>query len=139
VSTEPSWIWQLGTPNEEILDKYIVDPMNGGRRFYSERVATHLTPQDPVPAHIPRQNQKFMDTILDYSDSKWLRSRNIDKWHKNQPVLEVEKIPFRRNHLAHVEDKETEVLGNLKTVICPEPMRISNVSIKVFNPNYRTG
>lgn len=77
-----------------------------------------------------------MDSILDYSDSKWLRSRNVDKWHKNQPVLEVEKIPFRRNHLARVEDKETEVLGNLKTVICPEPMRISNVSTEVFNADY---
>ena len=136
VSMEPSWVWKPGTPNQEILDRYIVDPMNGGRRFYSERIATHLTPQDPVPAHVPRQNQKFMDSILDYSDSKWLRSRNVDKWHKNQPVLEVEKIPFRRNHLARVEDKETEVLGNLKTVICPEPMRISNVSTEVFNADH---
>jgi endoribonuclease Dicer len=136
VSMEPSWGWKPGTPNEEILDRYIVDPMNGGRRFYSERIETHLTPQDPVPAHIPRQNQKFMDSILDYSDSKWLKSRNIDKWHKNQPVLEVEKIPFRRNHLARVEDKETEVLGNVKTVICPEPMRISNVSIEVLKLDY---
>ncbi|KAF3003799.1 Dicer-like protein 1 [Curvularia kusanoi] len=128
VCEEPNWGWTPETPNEQLLDKYILDPMNGARRFYSDSIATHLTPQDTVPAHIPRQNQKFMDTILDYSDSKWARSRDINKWNKNQPVLQVEKIPFRRNHLARVEDKEHEVLGNLKTVICPEPMRISNMS-----------
>ncbi|KAF3043096.1 Dicer-like protein 1 [Didymella keratinophila] len=128
VHEQPTWQWTPDTPEHELLDKYIVDPMNGGRRFYSYGIATHLKPQDPVPAHVPRQNQKFMDTILDYSDSKWLRSRNMDRWHKNQPVLEVEKIPFRRNHLARPEEKENEVLSNLKTVICPEPMRISNIA-----------
>lgn len=128
VFKEPIWQWAPETPDHELLDRYIVDPMNGGRRFYSDRIATHLRPQDPVPAHIPRQNQKFMDSILDYSDSKWQRSRDINRWHKDQPVLEVEKIPFRRNNLARVEDKEQEVLGNLKTVICPEPMRISNIA-----------
>lgn len=127
VSEQPNWQWTPGTPNADILNKYMVDPMNGGRRFYSDRIAVHLRPQDPVPAHIPRQNQKFMDSILDYSDSKWLRSRDINKWQQDQPVVEVEKIPFRRNHLARVEDKEQEVLTSLKTVICPEPMRISSV------------
>ncbi|XPS99549.1 Dicer-like protein 1 [Ascochyta lentis] len=128
VSERPNWQWTPETSEDDIVDKYIVDPFNGGRRFYSDRIATNLKPQDPVPAHIPRQNQKFMDSILDYSDSKWQRSRNIGRWHQDQPVLEVEKIPFRRNHLARVEDKEHEVLGNLKTVICPEPMRISNIA-----------
>lgn len=129
VVEQPNWEWKPETPDAELLDRYILDPMNNGRRFYSYRIATELKPQDPVPAHIPRQNQKFMNTILDYSDSKWGRSRDIDKWHKDQPVLEVEKIPFRRNHLARMEDKEREVLGSLMTVICPEPMRVSNVSI----------
>jgi endoribonuclease Dicer len=128
VHEQPTWQWTPETPEHELLNRYIVDPMNGGRRFYSDNIATRLKPQDPVPAYIPRQNQKFMDTILDYSDSRWLRTRDMDRWHKNQPVLEVEKIPFRRNHLARPEDKENEVLSNLKTVICPEPMRISNMA-----------
>ena len=128
VYEQSTWQWTQDTLNQGLLDRYIVDPMNGGRRFYSNRIAHHLKPQDPVPAHIPRQNQKFMDSILDYSDSKWLRSRDIKRWHQDQPVLEVEKIPFRRNHLARVEDKEQEALSSLKTVICPEPMRFSNVS-----------
>ena len=132
VFEQPNWQWIPETLNHELLDKYILDPMDGGRRFYSDRIASHLKPQDPVPVHIPRQNQKFMDSILDYSDRRWLRSRDINRWHQNQPVLEVEKIPFRRNHLARVEDKEQEASGNSKTVICPEPMRISNVSASVL-------
>lgn len=128
VFERPLWQWTPETPESDLIAKYIVDPMNGGRRFYSDQIATHLKPQDPIPAHIPRQNQKFMDSILNYSDSRWNRTRDIDRWHKVQPVLEVEKIPFRRNNLARVEDKEQEVLGNLKTFICPEPMRISNIA-----------
>jgi len=129
VHQQPNWQWVPGTRDEDILDKYIVDPMNGGRRFYSNSIAFDLRPQDPVPAHIPRQNQRFMDSILDYSDSKWLRSRDISRWYQDQPVLNVEKIPFRRNHLAHVEDKERDVFNSIQTVICPEPMRVSNVSL----------
>lgn len=128
VCNKPIWQWTPKTKDEDLLDKYIVDPMNGGRRFYSNCLAPHLKPQDPVPSHIPRQNQKFMDSILDYSDSRWLRSRDISTWNQSQPVLEVEKIPFRRNHLALVENKEREVFDSLKTYICPQPMRISNVS-----------
>lgn len=129
VHQQPNWQWTPRTKDHDLLDKYIIDPMNGGRRFYSNSIATDLKPQDPVPAHIPRQNQKFMDSIIDYSDSKWLRSRDMNRWYKSQPVLNVEKIPFRRNHLARLEDKERETFGSVKTVICPEPMRVSNVSL----------
>jgi endoribonuclease Dicer len=79
-----------------------------------------------------------MDSILDYSDSRWARSRDISRWNQSQPVLEVEKIPFRRNHLARVEDKEKGELDDLKTYICPEPLHISNVSIQKFI-TYTTG
>jgi endoribonuclease Dicer len=129
VCHEPSWQWTAGIDNEDLLDKYFVDPMNGGRRYYSDCLAPHLKPQDPVPAHIPRQNHKFMNSILDYTDSKWQKSRDISRWDPNQPVLQVEKIPFRRNHLANIEDKEKKELGDLKTYICPQPLRISNGSL----------
>jgi endoribonuclease Dicer len=74
-----------------------------------------------------------MDSILDYSDSKWAKSRDISRWNQSQPVLEVEKIPFRRNHLARVEEKEKGELDDLKTYICPEPLHVSNVSIQRFS------
>jgi endoribonuclease Dicer len=128
VYDSPTWKWTSKTNPEDLVDKYFVDPMNGGRRYYSDRLAPHLKPQDPVPKHIPRQNHKFMNSILDYTDSKWAKSRDISRWNQSQPVLEVERIPFRRNHLACVEDKEKSELNRLKAYICPEPLHISNVS-----------
>lgn len=127
VFRQPSWRWTAETENDDLLDRYFVDPMNGGRRYYSDCLAPHLKPQDPVPVHVPRQNHKFMNSILDYTDSKWQKSRDISRWNPNQPVFQVEKIPFRRNHLANVEDKEKKEFDHLKTYVCPEPLHISNV------------
>ncbi|KAH4035940.1 Dicer-like protein 1 [Parastagonospora nodorum] len=128
VYNEPFWKWSPQSRTDDLIDRYFVDPMNGGRRYYSDRLAPHLKPQDPVPANVPRQNHKFMKNILDFSDSKWMKSRDITRWHQDQPVLQVEKIPFRRNHLANVEDKEKKELANLETYICPEPLHISNLA-----------
>jgi endoribonuclease Dicer len=128
VHNEPYWKWTVETENEVLIDRYFVDPMHGGRRYYSDCLAMHLKPQDPVPAHIPRQSHKFMSSILDYTDSKWLKSRDIKRWNPNQPVLQVERIPFRRNHLANVEDKEKKELDDLTSYICPEPLHISNLA-----------
>lgn len=130
VCKEPTWKWTPKTKSEDLLDRYFIDPMNGGRRYYSNGLATHLKPQDPPSRGLPRSEQKFMATILDYSDSRWAKSRDISKWHASQPVLEVEKIPFRRNHLACVEDKEKGELDDLKTYICPEPLHVSNVRMQ---------
>ncbi|KAF2829146.1 dicer-like protein 1 [Ophiobolus disseminans] len=128
VSIEPFWTWKAHTQTEDLANKYFVDPMNGGSRYFSDCLAPHLKPQDPVPINIPRQNHKFMSSILDYTDSKWLKSRDISRWNQNQPVLQVEKIPFRRNHLAYIEEKEKKGLDTLKTYVCPEPLHISNLA-----------
>ncbi|KAL5113961.1 Dicer-like protein 1 [Pleosporales sp. CAS-2024a] len=126
---DPFCKWTSQTPNCNLIDRYLVDPMNGGRRYYSDCLAQHLKPQDPLPTHIPRQSHKFMNSILDYTDSRWMKSRDITRWNQNQPVLQVEKIPFRRNHLAHLEDKEEGEFANLTTYVCPEPLHISNLLI----------
>jgi endoribonuclease Dicer len=128
VYNEPSWKWTTETKNEDLINRYFVDPMHGGRRYYSDCLAPHLKPQDPVPAHVPRQNHKFMKSILDYTDSKWQKSRDIARWNQNQPVVQVERIPFRRNHLANVEEKEKKELDELKSYVCPEPLHISNIA-----------
>ncbi|CBX93957.1 similar to dicer-like protein 1 [Plenodomus lingam JN3] len=128
VYKNPTWDWTPTVYPEDLIDKYYIDPMNGGRRYYSNCIASHLTPQDPVPAHVPKQNQKYMNTILDYTDSRWARSRDTSRWDPSQPVLEVEKIPFRRNHLARVEEKEQKELFELKNYVCPQPLKISNIA-----------
>jgi endoribonuclease Dicer len=121
VYNQPYWIWTAKTKNNDLLNRYFVDPMNGGRRYYSDCLAPHLKPQDPVPVHIPRQNRKFMSSILDYTDSKWQKSRDITRWNQNQPVLQVEKNEFE----------------DLRTYVCPEPLNISNVGTSKIVTNIR--
>ncbi|KAF2188185.1 hypothetical protein K469DRAFT_660734 [Zopfia rhizophila CBS 207.26] len=115
--------WNREMPNEFLANKYIVDNWDGGRRFYSVGVNPNLKPQDPVPDFAPRH--KYMADILNYSVSLWTKSRERKVWDQSQPVIEVEKIPFRRNLLASVEQDEDTVQMNPKTYVCPEPLRIS--------------
>ncbi len=127
VNKEPLWQWTPETKTEDLIDRYFVDTFHGGRRYYSNRLAPHLKPNDPVPASVPSQSHKHMKNILDYTDSKWTKSRDISKWNQLQPVIEVERIPFRRNHLARAEDKEETAIRELRAYICPQLLRVSNV------------
>ncbi|KAF1994791.1 dicer-like protein 1 [Amniculicola lignicola CBS 123094] len=120
--------WTPTMSNDFLADKYIVDNWDGGRRFYSNVVAPHLKPKDPVPDSVPRH--KYMDNILDYSVSLWTKSRERKVWDLTQPVLEVEKIPFRRNLLALVEKDEDEVKMKPIAWVCPEPLRISALTTR---------
>jgi endoribonuclease Dicer len=118
--------WQPDMAAEFLTDKYIVDNWDGGRRFYSIGVAPQYKAQSPVPRDVPKH--KYMADILDYSVSLWSKSRGKCVWNLFQPVIEVEKIPFRRNFLAAVEKDEDEVIAMHRTFVCPEPLRISAVS-----------
>lgn len=117
--------WNPSMANGFLANKYIVDPNDGGRRFYSKGVIDHLKAMDPMPTSAPRY--KWMDNILDYSISLFPKSRAkyANHWNRSQPVMEVEKIPFRRNFLAHVEDDEEEIKFNPLAYVCPEPLKIS--------------
>ncbi|KAH6614300.1 hypothetical protein C7974DRAFT_368601 [Boeremia exigua] len=131
VYQKPTWRWTPETKISDILDKFIPDPFSGARRFYSESVATEFKPLDPLPPHIPRQGRKYVDTILDYSDSMWRKGRDINRWHLDQPVLNAENIPLRLNRLAPLEadkDHKTFNRAHLHTVICPEPLCVSNMA-----------
>lgn len=127
VVQNPTETWNAQMCAQDLVGRYLIDPYHGGHRYFSERI-TDLRPQDPVPAYVARQGHRFMNTILDYTDSKWSRTRDTSRWNPDQPVFEVEKVPFRRNHLACVEEKEMKELERLKAFVCPEPLRISNVS-----------
>jgi endoribonuclease Dicer len=125
---ESTWQWTPQTADQDLVGRYIVDPLHGGRRFYSKDIATHLKPQDPVPGLQPRGRKNSPVSILHYSDSRYQASLDMSRWRDLQPVVEVEKIPFRRNLLAEMEEKERPVFEDLKTYVCVEPLRISKVS-----------
>jgi endoribonuclease Dicer len=120
--------WTPEMTHDFLANKYIVDINDGGRRFYSVGVIPYLKARSPVPGQAPKY--KHMKNILDYSISLWKKTRdNLESvWDESQPVIEVEKIPFRRNFLAHVEKDEEEVRWNPRAFVCPQPLRISAVS-----------
>ncbi|KAF2796271.1 hypothetical protein K505DRAFT_415880 [Melanomma pulvis-pyrius CBS 109.77] len=128
VCEKDEYRWNPEMPPEFLADKYIVDNWDGGRRFYSIGVAPQFKAQDPVPSDAPKH--KFMADILDYSVSLWSKSRSKCVWNPSQPVMEVEKIPFRRNFLAAVEKDEDEVIATPRTFVCPEPLRISALTTR---------
>ena len=123
--------WKPDTSVEELLDKYVVDRGDGGRRFYTIGVMPDMKPTDRVPDGTPAY--KWNDNILDYSISLFKKQRmmNEGKWDLSQPVMQVEKIGHRRNWLAMVDRKDAEEDSELNrniTYVCPQPLRISKVS-----------
>lgn len=117
--------WTPDMKHEYLRYRFLVDKWDGGRRFFSVEVAPDMKAMDPLPAH-SEKHKKFNDSILDYSVSLWNKSRKNYSWDLSQPVVEAERVPFRRNLLAPAEEKEHD--GKIRCFVCPEPLRISAVS-----------
>ena len=117
--------WTIETPNEHLADRFIVDPGSGGIRFFSEMVVPGMHALDPVPEVCVRH--KYNDTILGYTSSLWKRSRERAQYNTEQPVIKAYQVPHRRNWLDDWDEKDEQV----KTLayVCPEPLKISAVSI----------
>lgn len=118
--------WSPEMSDEFLLGKYLIDPWNGGNRFFTTRMAPEYKPTDPIPENTARGSAQAKN-ILQYSVNLWKRSAARVKWTEDQPVVETEKINHRRNMLAEPERKES-VLRSL-AFVCPEPLRISAVSL----------
>lgn len=109
------------------MSKFLVDPYDGGRRFFTTGMARHLKATDPVPEGVAPGGRT--DSILSYSVKLWKASRMKRQWTENQPVLEAEKIQHRLNILS--EPNEAEKAAITHCYICPEPMEISRLPPKV--------
>ncbi|KAK0259642.1 Dicer-like protein 1 [Friedmanniomyces endolithicus] len=123
VQANEAYKWTSEMAPESLIGKFVVDPWDGGRKFYVTALQPDMKPLDPVPADVARH--KWMGSILNYSNSlfKQARARREGTWDLEQPVVEAVKVLFRRNMLARAGPKEV----NLKTraVLCLEPLRIS--------------
>ncbi|KAF2121559.1 dicer-like protein 1 [Lophiotrema nucula] len=117
--------WTPGISNVFLMNRYLVDIHDGGRRFYTICPAPHLKPLGPVPKGVP--NHKWMSNLLNYSTSMWGKGRAsiLASLDTNQEVFEVYKIPFRRNLLAQMEKDEEEQAEGQKAWVCPQPLKIS--------------
>jgi len=123
VSEHDVYMWSPGMPNDTLADRFIVDKLSGGRKFFSKGVNTDLKPMDPVPEGCAKG--RFKNSILDYSNSMFRRDRERfkDTWNLNQPVMETEQMLGRRNMLAPPVPKEVKALT--RATLCLEPLQIS--------------
>ncbi len=125
VHENEAYQWTPDMAHSTLQDRFIVDPWDGGRRFFSVKVVPDLKPMDPVPAEAVKFRHN--KNIMDYSVSLYKTARARATWDPNQPVIQVEKVLHRRNMLAAPETKEQSLRSTC--YVCPEPLRISAVSL----------
>ncbi len=134
ISKQPEGLrWSVDTPNDQLLNRYLIDPWDGGRRYLSLAIEPTLRPQDPVPEDAtPSKTTKFGNTILDYTVSlaKESRKRHASIWCKDQPIIRAEKVSYRLNVLDEHGAKEKDI--NTRAYLCPQPLHISAVSWRIL-------
>ncbi|KAH7063345.1 type III restriction enzyme, res subunit family protein, partial [Macrophomina phaseolina] len=118
--------WTPLTPDRFLLNKYLVDKWDGGRRFFTECINPNLKPTDPVPDDaVTAKKPEQRKDILNYSISLYKGSREKQdlNWNRGQPVVEARQVQHRRNMLAEPERQEGDFRS--KVYLCPEPLKIS--------------
>jgi endoribonuclease Dicer len=120
--------WNDNTPDAFFEDRYIVDLYDGSRKLWTKKVTHDYKPLDPVPPETaPRAGtRKNNDNITEYSCSLWSKARSYRTFREDQPVVEAEYIPLRRNLLDDGDFVESE--APKKCFIILEPLKISAVS-----------
>lgn len=123
VSEHEVYSWTTDMPDEALVNRFIIDKWDGGRKFYSKNVSQTLKPLDTVPEGSAKS--KWKANILDYSNSMFKRTREKfkDTWDLDQPVMETEKVRSRRNFLTVPVPKELK--DSTQAFLCPQPLQIS--------------
>ncbi|KAL1868756.1 hypothetical protein VTK73DRAFT_3508 [Phialemonium thermophilum] len=116
--------------NEEdsfFADRFVTDPWDGSRKFFIHRRRHDLKPIDRVPEYVPEPSHRSWKNssqdILNYSVSLWTRNRNGFVWKEDQPVVEAQLLPIRRNFLD--ETDQDEIFESKRCFLVLEPLRIS--------------
>ncbi|KAI1762058.1 hypothetical protein GGR53DRAFT_502835 [Hypoxylon sp. FL1150] len=99
-------------PDEFFRDRFVVDPHDGSRKFYTVCRRSDLKPTDPEPPNVPnakasrkaQKKQNAPDNIWNYSISLWSKSRSKLAVQHDLPVVEAEYIPIRRNLLDELDN-----------------------------------
>ncbi|KAK4982257.1 Dicer-like protein 1 [Elasticomyces elasticus] len=114
--------WTPDMSDRSLEDRFLIDPWSGGRRWFSKHVCSELNPSDPVPRGTASGPDKH--SIIAHTTSNIYKgSRAKFAWNPDQPVLEAELVPQRRNMLTVATEKEKT--SKTKSFLCPEPLRIS--------------
>jgi endoribonuclease Dicer len=128
VRNRKGYQWTAIMPTTFLLEKFVVDPWDGRRKFFTTREVRHdLTPDHPIPKD--GVSKKDAKSILEFSLSPFKKSSGRAQLATTQPVIVAELSPYtlRRNLLAKPEAKEMTNKKLTKAYICPEPLRISAI------------
>ncbi|RYP10235.1 hypothetical protein DL764_000727 [Monosporascus ibericus] len=130
--------WQ-GQPNHILKNKFVTDPHDGSRKFFTTGRCGDWKPTDPQLPTAPKGQVNRKATreapkdIWNYSVSLWSKSRAKIPVRHDLPVIEVEFIPLRRNLLDEFEKVENV---NLKCYIVLETMKLSPLPVDVVAMAY---
>lgn len=111
-------------------DRYITDPHDGSRKFYTLRFRDDLKPTDPQVPGVKglgqhRSRRDAPNDIWNYSVSLSSKSRARIGVRTDLPVVEAEYIPLRRNLLDEYEKTDK---GSSRCFVCLATLKISAVS-----------
>lgn len=124
--------WTVDTPHSQLVNKYVVDRWDGGRRFFTEEMEPGMKPTDEVPGDAAKH--RHMNSIIDYSVSLFAKSRARATWCSDQPVIRAHRVLHRINWLGDFPEKDTMV--KTRSYICPEPLRFSSLPISMVTMCY---
>lgn len=128
-------------PDGFYVDKFIVDPHDGSRRFWLRGLRKGLTPRSLVPKdveHAPGYGQwkrgEVTHDILNWTVTSWKATREAREmtWKEDQPVVVGKFASLRRDFLSEMEE-------NPKNPFCYfvlEPLRISPIPVDVVAMAY---
>lgn len=132
--------WTGNEPDDFFNNKYLIDPWDGGRKFFVGRRRHDLRPGDRVPqgiipaAHRPWKTFGESErTILNWTVSLFIKARPRFKWVEDQPVFEAYQLWTRRNLLD--DNLTDEDVQSQKCFIIVEPLKISAVSTDLKTPS----
>ncbi|EHA54708.1 dicer-like protein 1 [Pyricularia oryzae 70-15] len=121
--------YNFNEPDEFFQDKYVSDPFDGSRKFFMRKVRRDLKPQDKVPEGVPAPSKwrAVEHTILNYSVSLWKKSRAGHNSRQDQPVVEAELAPLRRNLLDETDGENST--GPQTCYLVLETLLISQIPV----------
>ncbi|KAL7957438.1 hypothetical protein V8C34DRAFT_325108 [Trichoderma compactum] len=131
--------WQ-DAPSEFFKDKLATDPWDGSRKFILHGINEELKPSDPTPKGVPQPKnlgyRKVEQTIKEYSNSLSIKSRKRMNWRDDQPVVNAELLPIRRNFLDEffVEEESGGTCYVILEPLCVSPIPIDVVSMAMILP-----
>lgn len=132
VAETPEIKWSSGFPHDQLVNRYLVDRWDGGRRWISTGLEPGMKPSDPVPGNAAKD--KYMDSIINYTVKLFKKSRARVTWQEDQPVIRAERILHRLNWLDTFTKQEKNVVS--RSYVCPEPLKISALPMTVVSMGY---